>query len=245
MLWPMSAPPLEQLPLALVAEPPSAPLSLRPMQPRRGDRLPVDGRHLFDISWAGLRVLAHVERGAVRLVSHGRDVSAAFPELAAALADDAPPGTILDGEIVVPDAGGRLDRAALRERVRGGGRVGPGAALVLSDVPWLGGSPQLAQPLRVRRARLAALRLDRPHIVVLEAAQDAGPHILAAARAAGLAAIVAKRLDAPYLPGVRSRLWRAVAVNSAELTVRDEPEAEALSARLVALLRPLPLGIDG
>ncbi|MGH2408208.1 MAG: hypothetical protein ACRDF7_09045, partial [Candidatus Limnocylindrales bacterium] len=136
-------------------------------------------------------------------------------------------------------------RAALRERVRGGDRVGSGAALVLSDLPWLGGAAQLAQPLRVRRVRLSGLHLDRPHVVVLDPADDPGPRVLAAALSAGLAAIVAKRLDSPYLPGVRSRLWRSVSLERHGRPAPAEPDSAALSEQLVALLRPLPLGIDG
>jgi bifunctional non-homologous end joining protein LigD len=37
-----------------------------------------------------------------------------------------------------------------------------------------------------------------------------GPFALEAARAQGLTGIVAKRLDSPYLPGRRSRLWLSI-----------------------------------
>ncbi|HEY3003296.1 MAG TPA: hypothetical protein VGJ44_13190, partial [Kribbellaceae bacterium] len=39
-----------------------------------------------------------------------------------------------------------------------------------------------------------------------------GGFALEAAAAQGLDGIVAKRLDSPYLPGRRSRLWRAIKV---------------------------------
>ncbi|HET6482093.1 MAG TPA: ATP-dependent DNA ligase, partial [Actinoplanes sp.] len=37
-----------------------------------------------------------------------------------------------------------------------------------------------------------------------------GDFALDAARTQGLAGVVAKRLDSPYLPGRRSRLWLAI-----------------------------------
>jgi bifunctional non-homologous end joining protein LigD len=255
MLCRMSRPTIDQLPLELVVEPPQAPLALRPMLPRSSARLPVDGRHLLDVSWGGLRALAHIAPDGPRLIVHGRDLGAGFPELTRALEDIASWGTVLDGEIVVPDASGGLDRDALRDRLRGMGSVAatstavttPAAAtLVISDLLWLDGGSLMAEPLRARRARLTALRLDRPHLVALAPAADGGARLLDAARERGLAAVIAKRLDSPYLSGVRSRLWRSVRVDAVGDTAADSADAgDAWNAPLLALLRTLPLGGDG
>jgi bifunctional non-homologous end joining protein LigD len=214
------------------------------MWPRPGARVPVDGRHLFDVSWGGLRTLAHVGTGTTRIIVHGRDLAASFPELTAALAGVAPLGTVFDGEIVVPDATGRPHRAALRDRLRGPADLTEAAALVISDLPWLDGRSLLGEPLRTRRTRLLALHIERPHLVVLAPISEDGGRLLEAARQRGLAAIIAKRLDSPYLPGVRSRLWRLLAVGSNAAVTEDAPTSEPGAQTLLALLRTLPLGMD-
>ncbi|MFI5254232.1 MAG: hypothetical protein ACHQ15_02060 [Candidatus Limnocylindrales bacterium] len=240
-------PPTGQLPLALVAEAPAAPLDMRPMLARSGERLPTDGRHLYDVAWGGLRALAHLGRDRPYLLAHGRDVTAAFPEVSEALRTIGATGTILDGEIVVPDRAGGLDRAALRARIRGTDGAAA-ATFVVSDLPWLEGRALLAEPLRMRRARLDGLALDRSHLVTLAPTTGGAARLLAAALERGLAAVVAKRIDSPYLPGVRSRLWRVVRVrpDAAGPVSDDRPIAdEPAGGPLLALLRTLPLGEDG
>jgi len=141
------APYTDQLPLELAAEPTRAPIDLRPMLPRAARELPTDGRYLFDAHWGGPRTLAHVGPEGARLIVGAREVTAAFAEVVAALAGAAPPGTILDGELVVPDASGHLDRPALRRRLRG--RTGAAVAtatFVVGDLPWLAGVPLLSEP---------------------------------------------------------------------------------------------------
>jgi len=246
MLWRMSRPSIDQLPLQLVAEPPLAPAGLRPMLPRPSARLPLDGRHLLDLWWGGLRVLVHLAADGPRLIVHGRDLAASFPELRSALEGLASRGTVLDGEIVVPDASGGLDRAALRERLRAENGIVGLAALVISDLLWLDGGSLLAEPLRARRARLTALDLDRPHLVALAPTSESGARLLDAARERGLAAVIAKQLDSPYLPGVRSRLWRSVRADAVGGFAADPADQDgarnAWDAPLLALMRTLPLG---
>src|SRR5512133_1787149 len=57
-------------------------------------------RHLFEIKWDGIRCLAFIERGHVRLQSRQlTEITAQFPELACLR--QLPSGTVLDGELVV------------------------------------------------------------------------------------------------------------------------------------------------
>ena len=59
-----------------------------------------------------------------------------------------------------------------------------------------------------RRALLAELALDGPSWHTPRAfAADEGPALLEATRQRGLEGVVAKRLDASYVPGVRSAAW--------------------------------------
>jgi bifunctional non-homologous end joining protein LigD len=237
------APATDQLPLELAAESPRAPIDLRPMLPRAARHLPTDGRYFFDPHWGGPRTLAHVGPEGARLIVGAREVTAAFAEVVAALAGAAPPGTILDGELVVPDATGRLDRPALRRRLRGRtGTVVATATFVVGDLPWLAGVPLLSEPFRVRRERLTALGIGRDHLVAPAPLAGEGAALLAACRERGLEGVIARRLDSPYLPGVRSRLWRLVRAAPRPGDTAVEDTKTCRPGPLLALLRTLPFG---
>jgi ATP-dependent DNA ligase len=72
---------------------------------------------VWEPKWDGYRMLAAVDDDATTLWSRrGTDLTAAFPDIAAAVADQVPAGTLLDGEVVVW-AGERLDFSALQRRM--------------------------------------------------------------------------------------------------------------------------------
>ena len=68
-----------------------------------------------------------------------------------------------------------------------------------------------------------------------------------AAAAQGIAGVMARQRSSPYLPGIKSRLWRFIptlAPGAVMLPVGDAGEAEVptgASAPVVALIRRLPL----
>src|SRR5574340_1704272 len=159
------------LELDLAAGEPRLPSGLRPMQPRPVSRLPDDGRHLYDPSWGGVRVLAFVQQGMVRLIAaRGRDLTARVPEvvegLSAAAAGTGP--CLFDCELVAPDAAGRLDRGALAARLGRSRRAAdrrattPPASLLVADVLVAAGRSRLARPLAERRLVLAGLLRPAP-----------------------------------------------------------------------------------
>lgn len=239
-----------QATLALDARLPAPPADLRPMLPRPAPRLPADGGRIIDPTWGGLRVLAAVRGSTVAIRVDGRDVGARFPDLVTSLADLSLADVVLDGEVVVP---GARRRALIRALGHGGDAIRP-ATLVVSDLPWLHGRPLLAEALERRRARLTSLRLSATGIVVLEVAS--GPGAVDAAMALrGLAGVIAKRTDSPYLPGTRSRHWALV--SAADLAASGGATADRLDPGVaggegaraprpdLALLRTLPLGEDG
>ena len=72
--------------------------------------------YAFEVAWDGVRALASVDRGQVQIWGRDlRDLTGRYPEVQA-LAEFAPPETIVDGELIVPDADGRPDGVALEER---------------------------------------------------------------------------------------------------------------------------------
>src|SRR3954463_7644706 len=79
--------------------------------------LPTGSGWLYEVKWDGMRLLADVVDGRVRLLSRsGRDVTGNFPELAAL--DEVAPDLLLDGEVVLLN-GGVPSFAALADRMHG------------------------------------------------------------------------------------------------------------------------------
>ena len=75
------------------------------------------GGTAWEPKWDGMRVLALADGAATALRSrHAEDLTAAFPEVVAAVAAQVPAGSVLDGELVVRRSG-RLDFGALQHRL--------------------------------------------------------------------------------------------------------------------------------
>ena len=148
-------------------------------------------------------------RGRVRLLSRrGRSLTDAFPELCATVAEQCPPGTVLDGEIVCW-RDGRLDFTALLGRL--GGARAPTACLVVFDLLADAGRDLRGQPHRVRRQALLE-RLGSAQLPLAVAPQTADVQVAAAWLAdhvdAGIEGVVAKRADQHYQPARNS--WRKI-----------------------------------
>ncbi len=119
-----------------MSNPSPLPLFLRPMLAQAGRPFDSD-QHLFENKWDGIRALAFIEQAGYRLVSrHGLELGALFPELA--VLGDLPPGTLLDGELVVlrrgkPDLSLVQSRQQLRSghKIRVRARTIPAAYIVL------------------------------------------------------------------------------------------------------------------
>ncbi len=182
---------------------------MRPMLATAGES-PTGGQWLYEVKWDGIRVLAEVVEGVVRLHTRsGRDITAGFPELAG-LGDTAT-DLLLDGEIIAL-AGGLPSFAALSERIhitdrRRAGELAEvaGVSVMAFDLLRLHGVELLDRPLLDRRASLERLALPAAYRV--SPAYDDGPALLAATREHGLEGVVAKRRGSRYQPGRRSPDW--------------------------------------
>jgi bifunctional non-homologous end joining protein LigD len=192
------------------------PAELSPMQYRRGD-IPAGGEWGFEIAWGGLRTLLWCEPGHIRKSSsrglEGETV-AAFPEIRRIARALGSTEAVLDGEIVVFDAEGRPDAGRLRERkgatsdsaARRLARDRP-ATLILFDILFCDGRDLTGLPYEERRGRLEGLELEGAAWQTPSWHAGDGRPLLEAARAKGLAGLMAKRLGSPYLPGKRTGDW--------------------------------------
>lgn len=163
-----------------------------------------------EVKWDGMRILADVRDGRLRLSARsGSDATDRFPELAglADLYDD----MLLDGEVVVLD-GGRPWFPALADRIHLTGPHAVQAAqarpvtYVVFDLLRLYGADLTAQPWSRRRELLERLELKGPRWQVPPTYTD-GPALVQATLDAGLEGVVSKRTAAAYTPGRRSTDW--------------------------------------
>jgi len=163
----------DQLSLSLTGDVARLPRSLRPMQPKPADAAFDSDEHIFEPRWGGRRALAFIEPDGARgprlrlLDELGRDLAPHLPELAGIpdLVGSLP--AILDGEIVIPDKGGRMDEDALVGRIAHGSKTDSTPVYLVFDLLWVGGRPIIAQPLLRRREQLARLVRPSPELVVL------------------------------------------------------------------------------
>lgn len=243
----------DQLSLRLEADTlPDLP-DLRPMLPRPLSAPFDSDEHLFEPWWGGERALvsigpAETAGGGVVLIrdAAGRDLTAALPELAGLAVRVAARSAILDGELVVVDASGRADPAELARRLTG--EPGRPAAFLAFDLLHLDGRPLLSQPLVRRREALRRVLRPGDEVVAVPAIATEGVALFEAAVAQGIAGILARQRSSPYLPGVRSRLWRFVAatpvVGAAPLEPVPAETPGAAAAPVLALISRLPLDED-
>ncbi len=173
--------------------------------------LPVGPEWSYEFKWDGVRVLALFAGGPPDLFARsGAVVTAAYPEIADL---HLPEGTLLDGEMVVLDAGGRPSFTALAERmhVRERLRAARLAATLpvtymIFDLLFYEGHDYTGLPYLARREKLEELGLAGPRWMVPPSYGD-GEATVSAARENSLEGVVAKRSDSIYLPGTRSADW--------------------------------------
>jgi bifunctional non-homologous end joining protein LigD len=245
------------LPLDATADRLPALPDLRPMLPRPLLEAFDSPDHLFEPWWGGTRALVFVGPagaagdGLVRVVdADGVDRTGALPELAGTAVRVAARSAILDGELVLVDPDGRADVAGLAARLDGAD--GRPVAFLAFDLLHLDGATLLHQPLTRRRDALRRILRPGDEVVAVPAIATEGKALFEAIAAQGLAGMMARQRQGPYLPGIRSRLWRLIparagALPTADLlSAPDEPAATAsATAPVLALLSKLPLDLEG
>ncbi|WP_422771201.1 DNA polymerase ligase N-terminal domain-containing protein [Plantactinospora sp. WMMC1484] len=189
----------------------SMPERIRPMLATAAATLPPDDAAWgYEMRWDGLRAIGYVSGGRLRLRSGtDDDLLPAYPQLRELAEVLAPIEAVLDGELVTFDRAGRV-RPAAASGPGGAGPVRDGSQYLIFDLLWLEGTSSLELPYAQRRELLDGLALSGPHWQTPPYFPGGGRYALEASREQGLTGVVAKRLDAGYRPGRRSRHWLAV-----------------------------------
>ena len=163
--------------------------------------------HLFEYKWDGIRALAMVEGGAVRLLSRNRiDLTARYPTVAEL--GSLPQGLVLDGEIVAfregkPDFGLVLSRDfAVSGTLR----------YVAFDLLYLAFDSVMGRPLTERRELLERVVADArcESILLSEGTRGGGAELYRKACEQGLEGVMAKRLASTYAAGKRNGAWAKI-----------------------------------
>jgi bifunctional non-homologous end joining protein LigD len=193
------------------------PVSLTPMLALAGSPPPDQQNWALEMKWDGVRALAFIEHGTLRLMSRtGRDITMAYPELKGLGSAVQHKQLLLDGEIVVFGASGWPEFEALQPRIHV--RDATQAAQLAAEFPvsylafdllQLDGRPLLERPYRERRELLDGLAISGPHWQAPPSfpGEDYDA-VREVSRQHAMEGIMAKRLDSKYVPGGRSDFWR-------------------------------------
>lgn len=171
------------------------------------------GGSQYEPKWDGFRLVVVRDGEGASLWSRQRkDLTGAFPDLAAAAVQQLPPGVVVDGEAVVWREG-RLDFDALQQRLVTRGtalarlaRRVP-AVFVAFDLLAVAERDVRRHPLRIRRALLEELADPWSGALQLSPASTdraQAEEWFAELPATGIEGLVVKGLDQPYEGGQRS-----------------------------------------
>lgn len=174
-----------------------------------------DDNWAYEIKWDGMRAIAFVEGGALRLQSaNGLDATGRFPELQGLPSALGGHDAVLDGEIVTFNERGVPDFGLLQPRMQArDGRAAIERAnaqpvfYVLFDVLEVDGDGLTDLPYQARRERLLELITPSNHWKVSDGWIGGGEQLLEVMRERGMEGLIAKRLGSRYEVGRRSRSW--------------------------------------
>jgi bifunctional non-homologous end joining protein LigD len=178
-----------------------------------------DAGWAYEMKWDGLRALAFISDGQLRLTSRtARDITFIYPELAGLATAMGERQAVLDGEIIAFGGGAWPDFESLQQRMNIS--TAAQARALAAQVPvtylafdllWLDGRPLLDEPYARRRELLEGLGLDgRRWQVPPSFVGESGADIQAVSKQQHLEGVMAKRLSSRYEPGRRTTSWRKI-----------------------------------
>ena len=184
-----------------------------------------DERYWFEVKWDGVRAITYVEENRYHIFSRpGNDITHRYPELKELAR--LPPGTALDGEIVVPDETGRAHLNHVMPRVHAQSertinqlvRTKPAVYMVFDQL-FHGYERITKSPLEQRRATLAETVQGLKRTISNDGVIGSGKAYFSEILSRGIEGMVAKRLDSRYVAGRRSNRWVKVKTRKDLMTV--------------------------
>jgi len=192
------------------------PERIEPMMAKLGNGIPSpDADWGFEFKWDGIRAVAYVDGGRVRLLSRsGEEITPRYPEVHAMGRAIGSSEVILDGEVVALDENGRPSFEEIQQRmgltseteVRRKMKDVP-VTYMIFDLIWQDGHSLVNEPYLERRRLLDRMKLAGASWQTPPYEKGGGKVMLEASAKAGLEGVMAKKLDSPYAPGKRSAAW--------------------------------------
>jgi bifunctional non-homologous end joining protein LigD len=192
------------------------PERVKPMLATLGSLPKDEAGWAFEIKWDGVRAIAYVDGGRVRMRSRNdKELSSSFPEFRELGEFMGARPCVLDGEIVLLGNDGRPDFGRLQHRlhlanlgaIRKQAAASP-ASYVVFDLLHLDGRSLMALTYDERREQLEGLGLAGTSFTTADSFRDVrGADILKATREVGLEGLIAKRRNSRYAPGSRGDAW--------------------------------------
>jgi bifunctional non-homologous end joining protein LigD len=201
------------------ARPAEMPTAIEPMMATLVERPPRGDEWLFEVKWDGVRAIAFVDQGELRLQSRsGLRCERQYPELAVIPHQIAGTRAVLDGEIAVLDPQGVSRFHLIQPRIANSdpnsiahlARSTPVVYFVF-DLLYLDGYDLRPASLSDRRKLLETVVTPGPVLRISEAFPGAGDAMLEAARENNLEGILAKHATSCY-ESKRSREWLKIKI---------------------------------
>ncbi len=170
--------------------------------------------YIFELLWGGIRTLAFVEEGRLRLQGRdGADLTPLFPELAGLPSQVRADRATLDGEIVAWDAEGQpcfeLMRPRLWSLLREPAMRPPAANISYQafDLLQRDGRSLMRRPLLTRKTELRQVMAPGTAGGPVDFIESDGTDFFQVVLERRLEGLVAKHRFGQYLPGRRSATW--------------------------------------
>ncbi|MEH7505144.1 ATP-dependent DNA ligase [Neobacillus drentensis] len=182
---------------------------VKPMLLHKSDQPFDDSDYITELKLDGIRLIYSVDNaGKVHLYSrHNNEITVKFPELHNI---DLPPGTVLDGELIVSDKEGKPDFEAIMSRFMSS-KDKSRISFVAFDVIQYEGTRVTNLPLLERKEILAELVPNDSSLIAKSLfIEGHGEAYFEAIKAQGLEGIVLKHKDSRYEVGKRSHSWLKV-----------------------------------
>ena len=186
-----------------------------PMLLLRTETLPDDpARWLYELKMDGYRAVAYKTGGIVHLRSRNdNDFNRRYPGISGGLAA-LPAETVIDGEVVALDSGGRPSFNALQNAAPSGTTI----VYYVFDLMMLDGRDLAGERLEVRRQLLERKVLPKLAEPVRYIGELRAPlrDLIHSVKEQSFEGLVAKRRDSRYEPGLRSGAWMKMRVNQGQ-----------------------------
>jgi len=192
----------------------------KPMDPVLISGIFDDNDWAYQVKWDGVRILAHLTNGGVRLFNKRmNERTGQYPELLPLVKNSIKAGeAILDGEVIALRKGKpnfydviRRDWAQNDFSIKTLQRELP-VNYMLFDIIYLDGQDLRALPWEERQAQLSQNVLESDRLVITDTVDGKGTALFQSVKQHKLEGVVAKKRSSRYILGGKNKLWKKAKV---------------------------------